>query len=226
MIKILYNEKVIDVVRYPKFIRFLPYGHIAITDKTSAQGIIGSDDATIYSFVANNYKFVTIADITLDEFERLQSLLNSGQEISADESALSKAKLNKIKLLSSICRNKIISGFSVELSDGNKYDFKLTVEDQLNLMSLENQLNNGETFFIYHATNQPCKIYNKEDMLKIISTFRSFTLYHTTYFNIAKQYINKLTSIDQVNLFNYGMDVSNMTSDVIIKQILKTGGSF
>ena len=226
MYKIIQNDKVVDVVKYPRFVSFLPTGHIAITDKTSAHGIVGSDNKTIYSFKSNaKYSTVSIEEITLKELERLQCLLGSGQEVSADESALAEAKKEVIRRMSNICKNKITSGFSVVLSDGETYNFKLTTEDQLNLMSIEGQLNAGAETFIYHATNQPCRFFSREDMYKIISTFKRYTLYHTTYFNVAKQYINSLVDIEKVNRFTYGTDVSEVVDDIVIKQILKNGGN-
>lgn len=226
MYKIIQNDKVIDVVKYPCFVSFLSTGHIAITDKTSAKGIVGSDNQTVYSFQPRfGYSVVSIEEITSEELERLQSLLGSGQEVSADETALATAKRDAIKRMSNSCKNKIISGFSVVLSDGEAYEFKLTTEDQLNLMSIEGQLNAGAETFIYHATNQPCKFFSREDMTKIIATFKRHTLYHTTYFNVAKQYINSLVDIEKVNTFVYGTDVSEAVDDVVIKQILKNGGN-
>lgn len=226
MYKIIQNDKVIDVVKYPRFVSFLASGHIAITDKTSAQGIAGSDNETVYSFIPRfGYQTVTIKEITPEEFSRLQNLLNSNQEISADDSALAEAKREAIKRLSSICKKKITSGFSIILSDGESYDFKLTTEDQLNLMSIEGQLNAGAETFIYHATNQPCRFFSREDMTKIITTFKRYTLYHTTYFNVAKQYINSLVDIEKANTFTYGADVSEVVDDIVIKQILKNGGN-
>jgi hypothetical protein len=228
MYKIIQNNKVVDVVQIPRFVSFLASGHIALTDKTSAMGIVGSDDKTIYSFKPAqraDIQVATIKEINLEEFSRLQSLLNSDQEVSADESALVKAKRDMIAQLSSICKNKITAGFSIKLSDEVDYSFKLTTEDQLNLMSIEGQLNAGAETFIYHATNQPCRFFSKEDMAKIISTFKRYTLYHTTYFNVAKQYINSLTDIEKVNRFTYGTDVSEVVDDIVIKQILKNGGN-
>ena len=104
------------------------------------------------------------------------------------------------------------------------YNFRLTTEDQLNLMSIESQLNAGAKTIVYHATNQPCRIFSRKDMLKIISTFKRHTLYHTTYFNVARQYINSLVDIEKITTFIYGNDVSEATEDKTIKQILKTGG--
>ena len=229
MYKIIQNNKVVDVVRIPHFVRFLKSGHVAFTDKTSAQGIVGSDDKTLYSFKPVSREGVIVAEIkeiTLEELNKLQSLLSSGQEPYADEALFIDLKRKVIKHLSSLCKNKITSGFSVRLSDGKSYNFKLTIEDQLNLMSIENQLNAGAKTFIYHATDAPCKEFSRKDMAKVIDYFKRYTLYHTTYFNVAKQYINSLTDAEKVSKFVYGDDVSEATNDKAIKKILKSGGNF
>ena len=228
MYKIIKDEKVIDVVKTPHFFRLLSNGNVAFTDKSSAHGIVSSDNKTLYAFAPlkqRELEIVKIEKITEDEFNRLKRLLNEGQSVCADESALAKAKRSVISRLSGTCNTKITSGFSVKLSDGKDYQFKLTPEDQLNLLSLENQLNSGAVSFLYHATGQPCRFFSKEDMYKIINTFRRYTLYHTTYFNMAKQYINSLTNVADVNMFTYGADVSSVTDDVVIKQILKNGSN-
>ena len=228
MYKIIQDGKVIDVVQYPKFIRFLSSGYIAITDKTSSQGIVGSDGETVYSFkptTRNDITVVTIVEITLDELNILKTLLSSSQEAGVTEEELIIIKRDKIRQLSNTCKSKIISGFSIVLSDGNLYEFKLSTEDQLNLLSIENQLNSGAESFLYHATEQPCRFFSHADMSKIIKAFRQHTLYHTTYFNWAKQYINSLADVENVNNFVYGDDVSSIVNDSIIKQILRSGGN-
>lgn len=228
MYKIIQNDKVIDVVQYPKFVCFLPTGHVAMTDCSSAQGIVGSDNKTLYSFKPVSHKNVSVAtikEITLEELNRLKYLLSSGQEPVADKDALAAAKSNTIRRLSSICKDKITAGFSIILSDDKTYDFKLTPEDQLNLMTIENQLNSGVDVFLYHATDEPCRFFSRKDMVKVVTAFRQHIQYHTTYFNIAKQYINALTDIKKVNNFTYGNDVASFATDPVIKQILKNGGN-
>lgn len=227
MYKIIHDGCVIDVVRNPSFIRRLASGHIAITDKSSAQGIVGSDNSTVYDFVQNQSQdtlVVTIEKINLDEFNRLNSLLNSDRKAILTEQKLIKAKDAKIASLSEICRIKITDGFTITLKDNKKYNFKLTTEDQLNLLNLENQLNSGSETFIYHSTGLPCMIFMREDMKKIIKAYRAHVLYHTTYFNTAKQYLNKLTNIDDINNFCYGTDISIMAKDLVIRDILREGG--
>ena len=228
MYKIIYKSKVIDVVENPKFLRFLSSGYIAITDKSSAQGIAGSDGKTIYSLGNTNYSkalVVTIEKISLEEFNRLQDLLNSEQEVYADAGEIAKAKEAVIKNLSELCNQEIISGFSIKLSDGKLSSFKLTAEDQINLLNLENQLNSEAKAFVYHATNEPCRVFTRKDITKIVRAYRKHVLYHTTYFNIAKQYINSLSDINKINTFAYGTNIAGFTKDPTLRQILLDGGS-
>ena len=228
MYSIIYETKIIDVVQKPTFIKVLPSGRVAFTDKASANGILGSDEQTIYVFEPvnrKNAKVVTVKDISENEFNRLKSLLNSGKEITADAFVLAATIDKVVSNLSETCNNKIIEGFSVRLSDGKKHNFKLTAEDQLNLLNLENQLNSGAHTFVYHATSEPCQVFSRDDMRKIIYSFRQHVLYHTTYFNVAKQHLNSLVDVDKVIKFTYGVDVSGSTNDKTIKQILKNGGS-
>lgn len=226
MYKIIYEGKVIDVVNNPNFLKFLTSGHIAITDKSSAQGIVGSDYTTIYSFKQlenKNIPVVSIEDITTSEFNRLYSLLNSDQGLSVAKCELIKAKESKIAFLSNICKTKITNGFSICLADGNSYSFKLTEEDQLNLLNIENQLNTGSESFVYHATGLPCQVFTRDDMKKILKAYRKHVLYHTTYFNAAKQYINSLTNLEQINTFTYGTDILGSVDHLVLREILIEG---
>lgn len=229
MYSIIYQNKIIDVVQNPTFIKVLPSGHITFTSKTYANGIIGSDEKTVYGFEQVNHKdvkIVTINQISESEFNRLKGLLNSGKNISADYDALAAAIADAINNLSDTCNNKIVEGISVRLSDGKKHNFRFAKEDQINLLNLENQLNNSTNqTFIYHETGKPCQVFSRTDMTKLIMAYRQHVLYHTTYFNVAKQYIKSLVDIDMVNTFTYGTNVSGIVREEAIKQILKNGGN-
>jgi hypothetical protein len=230
MYKILHDNKVIDVVRDPKFLRFLASGHIAFTDKSSANGILGSDGHTAYSFnksSRSDIKVVKIEEISYNEFSRLRSLLNSGIEASVvDATEKAVAINNKLRQLSTICNNKIIAGFSIILSDGERYRFKLTTEDQLNLIILENQLNAGAETVLYHASDMPCKYFMREDMLKVINAFKKHVLYHTTYFNAVKQYLKTLNKVDEIASFTYGTSITHTVTNYAIRKILEDGVNY
>ena len=230
MYKVIFNGKVIDVLRYPTYVKFLKFGQVTTTGQTSAQGVAGSDGDTLFGLtpealkIRPTLKLVTIQEITEVEYDRLKALLDEGQTVSADTTELARAKANKIASLSSLCKTKIIAGITLELSDGEKHDFKLTTEDQLNLMRLEAQLHDAANdIFVYHATNQPCQVFSRSDMHRIVNAAQQHMTYHTTYFNVAKQYINSLLDTEAVRLFKYGTDISFFAENPVIQQILKRG---
>lgn len=226
MYKIIHEGKVIDVVKTPKFLRFISKNNIALASETTAEGIASSDGKTAYSFgpcKKSGVKQVKIEAISETEFSRLKYLLNSGQPLNIDDE-INEAKQNTIARLSVACKNSITEGFTIALSNGRPYHFRLTAEDQLNLMQIESQLNAGVKSFIYHATNKPCEVFYKHDMVKIINAYRKHVEYHTTYFNCAKHYIMGLQDLTVINLFTYGKPITSTVSDETIRKILSDGG--
>ena len=223
MYKVIYNNKVIDVIASPQFLKILPAGQVTFASKSVANGVAGSNNE-FYSFeraADPSIKVVSIEKVTAEEFSRLRDLLNSKAEIIDDKASLAERRNTAINNLSKICQTEIVNGFKIILADGVTYHFKLTAEDQLNLLSIENQLNTGASSILYHATDMPCKLFYREDMLKVIAAFRKHVLYHTTYFNVAKQYINTLTDTKKIETFTYGTDLSFATDDETVKQILR-----
>jgi hypothetical protein len=154
---------------------------------------------------------------------RLQSLINSGKLLDSP-TVVAEVLNKKIADCSALCEQRIVNGFTIKLSDNKYYSFKLTVEDQINLMRHDASLRAGAKTFIYHATDMPCRIFSREDMRIIVDTYQKFTNYHTTYFNAVKQYLKTLTSVAEINAFEYGQDISNVVPDKNIAGLLKRGG--
>lgn len=218
MYKVIVDGHIVDLVENVQYIRFLPSGHIAFTDKTSAQGFIGSDGETIFDISLDNARLEDVSD---KDVVKLKTMLESGIELTANVSELEKIKEAVIEKMASLCQQKITSGFDLVLSNGQTYWFTLTVEDQLNLRMIENQLNSDKQVFIYHAAELPCETFSKEDMIKIINKANSHIVFHTTYFNSLKYYIKELTDITKINEVVYGTDLSNYVANPVIKNILE-----
>ena len=225
MYKVIYNNKIIDIIEKPDFIMFLASGRVVSTNKGTANGIRGSR-GSLYSFEEVNksgIKVVTIEEISAEEFNRLQCLLNSEKGLCADESVLKNVRVEELSRLSKACNESIVHGFDISLSDNCNYHFTLTTEDQINLLNLENQLKAGAETCIYHASNMPCTVFSRQDIDRIIAAYRKHLLYHTTYFNTVKSYINSIDDIDQIKAFKYGTNIASAASSTVIKQILKEG---
>ena len=112
---------------------------------------------------------------------------------------------SKIKEMRSKCRQVIINGIDITLQSGAIEHFDLTIEDQMNLNSLRYYLIANDLLeFPYHCKEGEFKYYSKNDVLKILIAMDDHILYHNSYFNSLKKYINSLTSYNEINAIQYG----------------------
>lgn len=119
---------------------------------------------------------------------------------------LEEVKEQKKTELSFKCKETISKGIDVVIQDRTEH-FRLTVEDQLNLMRKKDELEKGELKIEYHADGMPCRYYSKEDMKKIICAADDFISYQTSYCNGLFQWINFLKTIDDVENIHYGINL-------------------
>lgn len=167
-----------------------------------------------------DFPVVTMRKIGLKEYNQLKMALESQQEDQgnlppvqeetlSDFSTLNTIKNSKILEMKQECNSKIINGVEIILSDESIHHFELTTEDQLNLQNIKYLISQGEVQFAYHSKGEPFRYYSKKDMLLIINTANEHILYHNSYFNSLKNYINSLTDIKDVNSIKYGQDFPN-----------------
>lgn len=116
---------------------------------------------------------------------------------------LEEAKVLKIQLLSSICRQSIIDGMDVEIN-GITEHFSYDEEDQVNIKELFDLAIQTNVPLYYHADGESCKIYTVEQIVSIYTTNITNKMHHITYFNQLKLYINTLQTIEEVEIINYG----------------------
>ena len=214
MYKIIYNELVIDVIDKPRYLRYLSKsGRTVLTDKTSAHCIMGSNNKDIYILEGNdipnekNWKTVTIQAITENEFNILNEKLTANHKVYADKNEIKQVRDAKLLELSNDCKNTIVNGVSVLFSDNSYHNFELTIEDQLNLLTIEAEIRNGKTTVLYHEKGNACQLYTANDILLLIEAANKHKVYHTTYYNMLKQYINNLDDIEEIKNISYGIDL-------------------
>ena len=113
---------------------------------------------------------------------------------------------SKIKEMSHACQMAIENGFDIELNDGNTHHFSLTIQDQLNLMTLSAAAETEE-LIAYHADGEQCVFYTAEEIKAIVAAAQALKTYETTYFNALKSYINSLETIEEVSAITYGVEI-------------------
>lgn len=189
-----------------------------------------------------HYEIADICVISEEEYQQLFEAIDKGEEIeliqqqdtviqdNAEQSeqqmpigeivTIDYLKDQKIKEMSYVCNQIITDGFDIVLSDNKIYHFSLTVQDQLNLITLSAMITNGETEIPYHADAELCRIYSAEDINNIIRYATEFKMYHTTYFNSLKAYIQSLKSREDIGNINYGINIPDEYQSDVLKSIL------
>lgn len=123
----------------------------------------------------------------------------------------------KLKEMSSICRTTIENGFDLELR-GETHHFSLDTQDQLNLISLSAMAQTQE-YIPYHADGESCIFYTAEEINAIIAAATQFKIYHTTYYNALKTYINSLETIEEIAAIEYGVEIPEEYKSDVLKTL-------
>lgn len=222
----------------------LKHGILLVADDDTAQyidinGILYRDSwLKVLTTDTIQYENANIVVISEEEYQQLFEAINKGEEITIIESnndyaeeietvdpitaiTVDYLKSEKIKETSYMCNQIITNGFDIVLSDNIAYHFSLTIQDQLNLITLSTMILNGETEIPYHADGQLCKIFSAEDMTNIIQMSTTFKTYHTTYYNSLKSYIQSLDTREEIGKVSYGMNIPDEYQSEVLKDLIK-----
>lgn len=165
-----------------------------------------------------NFEIAHITEISEEEYNILEQSIEKNEviiieipqeEIPNQENSLINVTLefvlnSKINEMSYECRKAIYAGFDVEWEDHTTSHFSMTEQDQLNLMELSTMIASGMPSLPYHADGEAAKFYTVEEAQKIINASTKHKMYHTSYFNCLKQYIQSLETIEEVAAITYG----------------------
>lgn len=227
---------VIDAIENPTYVTWNATDETIEVCESSAINIMGviSSSTTMIWQIDGKELFpewlgllsVICEDIEKQEYDVLVEKLKPNDDAPEDivpepseEERLQERKDKKINQMSRRCSEVITEGVDVELSDGNTYHFSLTVEDQLNLITISAMIAEGQTVLPYHADGEQCVFFSAEDMLKVIDAATNFKTYHTTYFNSLKTYILALETIEEVESLYYGVNIPEEYQSPVWKEI-------
>ena len=238
--KILHEQKILDVIFQPKFVIRNSVGIFEEIDFANARGICSSDGTQVWNLegrkpLLKNSKTVSVVEILRDEYEvLLETIKNkpinqvSDEEPSAtthyvtgDQLSLDTVRKYKINLMSEECTKAITNGVYVVLSDEKPHHFELQIEDQVNIFLLQNILAKGAEEVLYHEKEKPCKFYSKEDMQVLFDEASKHIVYHTTYFNSLKNYINSTNNLGAISAIYYGIEIPEEYQTEAFKSLLK-----
>lgn len=222
-----------DLLRYQQRHGVLERANVKTAEYLEHQGVLYRD-AWMRPLHTNDYKFSQMVIRVIDESEYL-TLLEIFKEEPAPagipdivepviipdpeaELTIETIKEGKITLMSKTCNQLIEAGFDIELN-GQIEHFSLTTQDQLNLISLSAMVASGAEAIPYHADGQVCRFYSNAEMTAIVNAATNFKIYHTTYYNALKNYINSLNTLEALEAIQYGIELPEEFQSEVLKAI-------
>ena len=108
----------------------------------------------------------------------------------------------------------------VTLTGGETKHFSLTLEDQLNLLSLQGRVASGADSVPYHADGEECSYYSAADFGRIADAATRWKLYQESYFNALRGYILALETVTELRGVTYGMDIPEAYRTDVLRALL------
>ena len=125
-------------------------------------------------------------------------------EIVGEDNALSVVMSAKLSEISNACNAVIVNGVDIKFGEENVH-FNLSIEDQSNINNLFRVVELGGTEFLHQADGGVCRIYTAAEIAAIYIAAQTLITTQTTYHNELKQYVQTLTSAEEVSAIQYGM---------------------
>ena len=207
--KILINDKPIGAVSSDDFVFRKPSGGFCNTTDEYGELVVYKNEfyrATWMLPIEYEYSYTeaSILAISEDEYnafkhaEESDEIINDNTEEEEEEEPIyvdpiqqetvEYLKEAKLREMSYTCRTTIENGFDLEIRDEVRH-FSLDTQDP------------------YHADGEACVFYSAEEINEIVATATSFKIYHTTYYNALKAYINSLETVEAVSAITYGVEI-------------------
>ena len=187
------------------------------------------------------YIAAKVSVITESEYNAICEAIDGGEEVlvveeepipepaqdteTAEEPTIEFVRTAKIAALSRACNTAIVSGVDVVLEDGEAHHFSLTVEDQLNLISLQSLLATGQTHVPYHADGEACRYFSANDFIAVLTKATEWKIYHESYFNNLKAWVLQMDDIQQIGAVQYGDSIPEELYSDVMRGLINGQGS-
>ena len=234
--KLIDDNKIVGAVSSNDFIRYSPIVDCFLRGSEETGEYISFQNKLYRATwmcpiqVIQDYTLIETIEITEEEYAIIIAAYQSNQTIEEDtteepeehetidpimQDTLEFIRSSKILEMSQACRHTIEEGFDLEIR-GETHHFSLTIQDQLNLMSLSS-MTQTNSLIPYHADGEETAFYTAEEINQIINAAADYKSYQTTYYNSLKTYINTLDTIEAIAAITYGTPIPDEYKSDVLK---------
>lgn len=233
-----FENKMIGAVSSANFVRYSTLGHSYLRCNEKKGEYVVYDGITYRAAwmmpckTDRAYIEAQVIEISESEYQIYMDAIEKDEELPIEEDdipplpeptdeieaeSIAFVRMHKIAEMSAACRKTIEAGVDVELR-GENHHFSLDTQDQLNLMSL-GVMAQSQSMIPYHADGETCIFFTAEEISQIVSAATAHKVYHTTYYNALKNYINALETIEDIAAITYGTPIPDEYKSEVLRVI-------
>lgn len=236
--KIIVDNNIVGAVTSTQFVRYnvatdmLLRCNKVLGEYVTYNNILYRDTWMNSTVIELKYTPALVVSIEEQEYNYIIEALKTDEQIEVEEeediepyvpientdtTSIDFIRSSKLNEMSYQCRQAIENGIDI-IAQGKTRHFSLTTQDQLNLMSL-NVMAQTQDIIPYHADGEQCIYYTAEEIKQIVAAANSHKIWHTTYYNALKAYINSLETIEEISAITYGTPIPDEFKTEVLKVI-------
>lgn len=123
------------------------------------------------------------------------------------KTTLKELQAHKLATVNTACNAATTAGCDVALTDGSVEHYSLSETDQINLSAAVAAVQAGAAAYPYHADGELCKMYSADDIVLIGTAATGHKLYHTTYCNHLRAWIQRVETTEELEAIYYGAEL-------------------
>ncbi len=155
---------------------------------------------------------------------RDKRLISLGITPPRDWSDVEQVREAKRQEISAACSAAITAGCGVSLTDGSTGHISLTAEDQINLSTATQAVEQGAEGYPYHLDGQLCTLYPAADIAAMAQAATAHKLYHTTYYNHLAAWVRRCETVEEVAAVTYGAALPEDLAENMAAILAAAGG--
>ena len=198
-----------------------------VFSSTVQDSLIGKTTQKAYKY--EELEIPSVQQVENYEFVGWEPTIPSSGSITEDKTYVAKFNYNepienvrerKISEMNAVQQSMIANGFDIVI-DGKVKHFTLTDHDQTSLLGLMGQVQMGIEQIPWHTSDhdEHCEYFTNEQMKSIIEKATGFLTYHITYFRDLRIYINNLSSKEEIEVVEYGIQIPNEYKSDVLKDL-------
>ena len=179
------------------------------------------------------YEMAEVKQISEEEYDTLVKMLDQNEEVineiqeepkeetialePIEQVTVDFVRKNKLAEMSKACNDAIENGFDIALSDGIVHHFSMTIQDQLNLTTMDLMVQAGETDIPYHADGELYQYFNAGDAKAIVQMANKWKTYNVAYHNSLKNWINNIQDAVMIGELEYGTSIPAEYCSIVLQ---------